>query len=111
MRKQADDTCQRCGFGSTNLEVHHLNYDRFGKERMTDLIVLCKQCHEKADRERVQKREAEFQARCEESRYEAGYHTYMTKKYGEDYVNSEGPCHREEFDDWVRDKWEVGYDD
>lgn len=40
--------CERChrswrdyGF----LDVHHLDYRRFGAEREADLIVLCRECH------------------------------------------------------------------
>lgn len=28
------------------LEVHHRTYERRGRERLTDCIVLCRQCHE-----------------------------------------------------------------
>jgi hypothetical protein len=40
--------CQRCNrswrdFGF--LDVHHLDYRRFGAEREADLIVLCRECH------------------------------------------------------------------
>lgn len=36
--------CEGCG-DSERLEVHHLSYDRFGKERVQDLMVLCHLCH------------------------------------------------------------------
>ena len=37
--------CQKCG-ETRNLEVHHLNYIRFGNENInTDLITLCRECH------------------------------------------------------------------
>ncbi len=40
--------CERCG-KRARLDVHHLTYDRFGgDERMTDLQVLCRPCHNKA---------------------------------------------------------------
>ena len=40
--------CEKCGSRET-LHVHHLTYDRFGgDERMTDLQVLCRPCHNKA---------------------------------------------------------------
>lgn len=40
--------CAECG-ATEDLHVHHLTYERFGgDERMTDLKVLCKPCHEKA---------------------------------------------------------------
>lgn len=52
---EAGYVCQRCGLSaySVDLQVHHLNYDRLGHELMTDLQVVCPQCHEFADAERV----------------------------------------------------------
>lgn len=53
-RKKADqrmaldaNTCQVCGREAT--DVHHLSYDRFGKEEMGDLVSLCRECHKKAE--------------------------------------------------------------
>jgi hypothetical protein len=31
---------------SANLNVHHLTYDRFGHEAMTDLLPVCAACHQ-----------------------------------------------------------------
>jgi len=42
--KKADFRCERCG-SAVNLEVHHLTYDRLGHELLTDLVVLCHNCH------------------------------------------------------------------
>jgi hypothetical protein len=39
--------CQRCGAKGVELHVHHLTYERRGEELPEDLIVLCKDCHEK----------------------------------------------------------------
>ena len=39
--------CQVCGREAT--EVHHLTYDRFGNEEMSDLVSLCRKCHNKAE--------------------------------------------------------------
>ncbi len=51
----ANFRCQRCGcrgardpYGHYGLDVHHLNYDRLGKERREDLEVLCRPCHDGA---------------------------------------------------------------
>jgi len=38
--------CEVCG-ARKFLEVHHLTYDRLGREKRKDLQVLCKPCHEK----------------------------------------------------------------
>lgn len=36
--------CEVCGYFSE--EVHHLSYERLGRERDEDLQALCKSCHE-----------------------------------------------------------------
>jgi 5-methylcytosine-specific restriction endonuclease McrA len=42
--KVANHRCAECGTGN-RLHVHHLTYARLGNERITDLQVLCKDCH------------------------------------------------------------------
>ena len=37
------EKCQQRG----RLDVHHLTYARIGREKMSDLQVLCRPCHEK----------------------------------------------------------------
>lgn len=39
--------CESCG-AVKSLQVHHLNYDRLGDERLEDVAVLCLDCHERA---------------------------------------------------------------
>jgi 5-methylcytosine-specific restriction endonuclease McrA len=90
--------CERCQSGH-RLELHHKTYERLGKERTSDLELLCHDCHLKAD----QQREQQTIERGLAARYEAGLDTYATKKYGEDsgywpeYV-------AEEFDAWLERK-------
>jgi hypothetical protein len=45
--KEARYTCNECGNrpGRQELELHHLTYERVGRERLTDLCVLCCPCH------------------------------------------------------------------
>ena len=43
--KEVDDRCQLC-YSPDKLQVHHRTYDRIFNERLGDLIVLCKDCHE-----------------------------------------------------------------
>lgn len=38
--------CEKCGH-KERLHVHHLTYDRFGHERLSDLRVLCESCHDR----------------------------------------------------------------
>lgn len=44
--KSAGNRCRDCG-STSHLQVHHLTYARIGRERKTDLIVLCRSCHER----------------------------------------------------------------
>jgi 5-methylcytosine-specific restriction endonuclease McrA len=37
--------CERCG-RKGKLDVHHLTYDRLGRELLTDLQALCRLCHQ-----------------------------------------------------------------
>ena len=37
--------CQECGAGALELHAHHLTYERLGRERADDVIVLCPPCH------------------------------------------------------------------
>lgn len=37
--------CSRCQRDNVKLDVHHITYERIGRERMTDLISLCRRCH------------------------------------------------------------------
>ena len=45
--------CTRCG-DTQSLEVHHLHYENFKHERLSDLVTVCHTCHKQADRERRQ---------------------------------------------------------
>jgi len=47
MREKANFKCQLCACTDKPLNVHHNNYDRLGRERNDDLIVLCEPCHNK----------------------------------------------------------------
>jgi hypothetical protein len=92
--------CEECG-SKHFLELHHKTDERLGRELTTDLEVLCRTCHERADRER----ERHSAARSISAHFEAGLETYATKKYGEDWHerNDEGAI-SEEFEKWRGDR-------
>jgi 5-methylcytosine-specific restriction endonuclease McrA len=56
MRKNAlywwENACGACG-AKERLQIHHRSYERLGRERREDLMVLCRTCHEKRDRRRI----------------------------------------------------------
>lgn len=54
-----DQKCQICG-RPFDLEVHHLTYDTFPHENSTDLITLCRYCHEEVERRKYRKSEDSF---------------------------------------------------
>lgn len=80
--------CERCGatFGTAAaLDVHHKTYERLGHERDTDLEVLCSSCHQVADQQR-----AEIgRLRADQALYDARFHGWATKRYGDEYGWSE----------------------
>lgn len=39
--------CQLCNSKDKELNVHHRSYENIGRETFNDVIVLCKDCHEK----------------------------------------------------------------
>ena len=65
--------CEHCG-ATGRLDVHHKTYERFTRERPSDLEALCPGCHAKADREREQSADA--------ARYNGGRFTFIDKVYG-----------------------------
>ena len=38
-------SCCLCNKETTRINVHHRTYERIGRERLSDLIVLCRDCH------------------------------------------------------------------
>jgi len=69
--RQVGSKCQNCG-STGYLECHHLNYDRLGSELLSDLRILCHNCHKLADEIR---------------RLETARNTFMVKKYGPDWLD------------------------
>jgi 5-methylcytosine-specific restriction endonuclease McrA len=43
---RAGGSCERCRKTAGEWNVHHLTYDRRGHEDLTDLILLCRPCHQ-----------------------------------------------------------------
>lgn len=55
---EIDNRCQIC-YNSTQLHVHHRTYERLGHEKLTDLTVLCKECHDLFHKNRKLKKNPE----------------------------------------------------
>ncbi len=47
MLRRAGYRCQLCSASGVRLNVHHNTYDNYGEERLEDLVVLCRPCHER----------------------------------------------------------------
>jgi hypothetical protein len=52
---KADGKCERCRKVVKIADVHHVNYDRKGAERDSDLEVACRDCHRKLHHEESRK--------------------------------------------------------
>lgn len=63
LKARAGWQCQECGRASSEmtLDVHHLTYERLGHERADDLIVLCRSCHERHERNKKRRNAAQVQ--------------------------------------------------
>ena len=42
--------CLACGTAGERLDVHHVTYERLGREHLTDLVALCRGCHQNTHR-------------------------------------------------------------
>ena len=98
--KMRGNKCERCE-SQLKLSLHHKTYERLGKEPLSDLELLCEECHRKADEQRA----AAGRAKSANAMHSAALDTYATKKYGEDYEFRVDPDRlEEEFDAWLERK-------
>jgi 5-methylcytosine-specific restriction endonuclease McrA len=56
-RKRYKYACVECRSRENGLQLHHLTYERIGRERDSDLIYLCHDCHVK-EHKRLRLKEA-----------------------------------------------------
>ena len=117
LKERAGNRCERCHPGDIHvgrLSVHHLTYDRFMREKLTDLQLLCDHHHEIADREREQEAREAYEQAGEEAMDAAGMNRYFTKIYGRNWVDHFGSDIASAYQEW--DEWkerkanEEGYD-
>lgn len=101
--ERAQYQCEVCGFSkwSRTLEVHHKTYERFQHELPSDLMVVCKKCHEEQDKIRAAKGKVRSQRALAEARFQG----WASKKYGDDwesYYDADDLV--DEFDKWLERK-------
>ncbi len=117
VKERARNRCERCPsetIQAGRLSVHHLTYDRFMQEKLTDLQLLCDHHHDIADRERERRAREAYEEAGEEAMEAAGMNTYFTKKYGRDWADHFGSDIASAYQEW--DEWkerkaeEEGYD-
>lgn len=83
-------TCDHCGWNwpTEDMQVHHKHYHKpFGKETRKDVLVVCKDCHQKMDVIRARQGRERSQAALASARYDSGFETWITKRYGEDAIH------------------------
>jgi hypothetical protein len=85
----AGHKCENCG-SREKLQCHHRTYERLFHERISDLQILCEDCHLLADAQR---------------RYDKAVNTFATKKWGAAWVQVMRPDEaKAEFDRWLESK-------
>ena len=65
----------QCVCGAQATEMHHKTYDNIGREPLSDLVFLCKPCHERVHESRVPNDDNELY-----ERYWSEFHAYYTSK-------------------------------
>jgi 5-methylcytosine-specific restriction endonuclease McrA len=93
------NTCERCmePQAPSSLEVHHVTYERLGRERMSDLRVLCRDCHAMEDL----KRAAAGRRRASEALAEARLAGWAWKVYGPHWEELDREYVEERFERWL----------
>ena len=89
---RAAGRCERCGKKTRRPEVHHLTYERLGREKDEDLQAVCRDCHPTADKER---------ARMNRRDSSDGFEEWCAAVYGDEEPPEDA---RERFDSFVRRK-------
>ena len=103
LMKMRGKRCEDCGRAALSLEVHHLNYDRFGCELPGDLEVLCHTCHRAADERRRIALQEDFERLCEERWWQNSFETWYEKVHGYSVTHAT-VYDKEEFNDWLEQK-------
>lgn len=39
--------CEACGGNDSRISLHHKTYERLGRERFEDVVMLCEDCHDR----------------------------------------------------------------
>lgn len=107
IKARAGRYCERCECRTDIFEVHHLNYDRLGRERDSDLQAVCPACHPIADEERRAAFRRKAEMALDEAREEASYLRFCRMKYGEDEPPEDA---REEYQEARENGWENPYE-
>ena len=47
LKTLGQNCCNRCQKSAVTLHVHHLTYERLGKELIADVEIICGECHHK----------------------------------------------------------------
>ena len=106
--KRANYCCESCGISkwSVKLEVHHKTYERFKRERLDDLKVLCPSCHQQADVVRAKLGKIKSQRALNNARFNG----WASKVFGDDWeCNYDEDFVSEKYDEWCQNKAAMGY--
>lgn len=96
---RAAGQCERCTSRCDRLEVHHLNYERFGHEQEADLQALCPPCHALADAARRVALAEALEAKRHEARL-AGFVEALHPGYVHQLSLNELERAEQRFDEW-----------
>jgi len=105
--ERAKGFCERCPRRTDVFEVHHLNYDRLGRELDSDLQAVCPPCHPEADAERRAAFRRMAEMKLAAAREEESFLRFCRIKYGEGFPPDWA---REEYQEALESDWGNPYE-
>ncbi len=114
VKARAKGRCENAPLGAYHpgpFSTHHLTYERFRHERLTDLKYPCPGCHDMADEKRKRdtaaKNAAAYEEAGERGRLEAHKASYFRTTYGPDWAElyyHDPETLDQDYSDWVESK-------
>ena len=54
--------CENCRQVKPWYYLHHMTYERLGRERITDVRIICDDCHPEMDRQRKEREQSKWKS-------------------------------------------------
>lgn len=90
--RERGNKCEGCGESGCRLDLHHDTYERLGHELLSDLRLLCRDCHRAEDIFRAERGRQRSEDAYSSAYYWGCVNGYMSRRYGEDWESMYDSC-------------------